>query len=345
MSGTMGAMGAMGAMGVMGAMGAISAMGTTHSTTGIEWNPLLADALIRSRGALVDEPGSATHAPKPLLRKLDDPQAHKQWSAQVRMYTLLFDLLCPLKFTHDNKHTATIAHGQASIASLTRPSESAFYTKQTKLVESWAELREERLTEIVSQLTPQFAFWEAITHAKLERRPKTLELMWLAITLTSYIEMRFKHAFAVPRPYEFSPHVQPVIATPGHGSYPSGHATEAFMMAHLLTHLLPNGLRYQSQLQQLAARTSINRTVAGVHFPVDSEAGRVLGTCLGEYVVCMARQSGKWHSRSFEPAHDGSHDFDASTTLPKGHAKTWRAAYKQPGLSWLWAAAEAELAE
>jgi hypothetical protein len=43
--------------------------------------------------------------------------------------------------------------------------------------------------------------------------------------------------------------------------------------------------RWARQLMELASRVAINRTVAGVHFPVDSACGAVLGLTLGQYFV------------------------------------------------------------
>ena len=96
-----------------------------------------------------------------------------------------------------------------------------------------------------------------------------------------------------------------MITTPGHGSFPSGHGTEIFAAVTVLKALL--GLTDTSltglQLDRLAARIATNRVIAGVHFPVDSVAGRLLGHQLAAFFLSASSegkvQSG-WTSRRFD---------------------------------------------
>jgi membrane-associated phospholipid phosphatase len=281
----------------------------------------------------------------------------------VRQHVLLFDLISALHFEADDKvaglqHRSPATKGASPvlypIAAMWRPSSDVFKA-QVQLVDAWADLREERTSEILSQVTPQFAYWNAVASLNLERRPKTLELMWLALAFASFVEMRFKHALACPRPAEYSPHIQPIIATPLHGSLPSGHATEAFMIVHLIEKLLPHGEKLHQPLQRLAARTSINRTVAGVHFPIDSIAGQMLGQTLGEYLVwkCLrdprpdapALPATPWSSRVFD-APDGATDFLLDHKVVEGEVVSDLPPVPKDAapsaLGWLWDQARAE---
>jgi hypothetical protein len=100
--------------------------------------------------------------------------------------------------------------------------------------------------------------------------------------------MRFKQALACWRPVEFNAQVQPMITTPGHGTFPMGHASQAYAVAYVLKQLLNLNTKYSlvtDQLDRQAARIATNRIVAGMHFPVDAMAGMMLGIALGEYFV------------------------------------------------------------
>jgi hypothetical protein len=92
-----------------------------------------------------------------------------------------------------------------------------------------------------------------------------------------------------------------------------GHATQAYAVAHVLTVLLglkPAKLAHAlaiEQLQRQAARITTNRVIAGVHFPVDSIAGRMLGTALGEYFVGRCLGSAASTGRTFDAGYANSH--------------------------------------
>jgi hypothetical protein len=181
-------------------------------------------------------------------------------------------------------------------------------------VEWYADLREDRGTEILAQMGPPIAFWSSIIYLHPDRRRWTLEFLDVALRFANFVEMRIKHGLASRRPNEYSPQVQPMILTPGHSSFPSGHATEAFTIAYLLWRLMlaaePGKNRlWCEQLMRQASRVAINRTVAGVHFPIDSAAGELLGLTLGRYLFHRA-QAGV--QGPFVPARfDGEH-FDAA---------------------------------
>jgi hypothetical protein len=176
---------------------------------------------------------------------------------------------------------------------------------------SWADLREERMPEILAQISDTYAFWGSIVPLHTDRLRHTREVLDAAVQMAMFVEMRFKHELACWRPIDYSPQIQPAITTPGHGTLPSGHCVEAYVIREVLQALLgvdaKNSLHDSVRLQfgRIAARIATNRVVAGVHFPVDNVAGRMLGTALGRYFVfcCKEKPSPKdppaWHHGVF----------------------------------------------
>jgi hypothetical protein len=103
-----------------------------------------------------------------------------------------------------------------------------------------------------------------------------------------------------------------------------------------------------------AARIAINRTVAGVHFPIDSAAGLVLGLTLAKWFVGCCKPGvdyGAWtfDGSQYQPA---DRDFYLSDFFAGGELKPFAAvatagatATSQaalPSLGWLWQRAVAE---
>jgi hypothetical protein len=150
--------------------------------------------------------------------------------------------------------------------------------------------REDRLPEILSQASDFWPFFESVTGVQLAQAPAFAELLRAAQDWVLGLLMLLKHNVAAYRPVQRSSLVMPLIATPGHGSLPSGHATVAAFNAELLRLLMyrdgPDA-RVQA-LDRLARRIAFNRVVAGVHFPVDSQAGYALGRQLARTLSALA---------------------------------------------------------
>ena len=81
-----------------------------------------------------------------------------------------------------------------------------------------------------------------------------------------------KDQFRRSRPFVIEPQIEPCIGNVEDDlSYPSGHATYGYVMAYLLSDLVPER---RAALLRRAAEFGRQRMVCGVHFPSDVEAGR-----------------------------------------------------------------------
>lgn len=87
------------------------------------------------------------------------------------------------------------------------------------------------------------------------------------------IVMRSKNKYDRVRAHKLDPALTTVIDVPEHGAYPSGHSTQAHAIAFLLTALAPER---RAEFESDALRVAVNREIAGVHYPSDSAAGRML---------------------------------------------------------------------
>lgn len=104
-------------------------------------------------------------------------------------------------------------------------------------------------------------------------RPATKRMLDAAQRDMELIVFQMKASFNRARPNHLATDIIPSIAVPGHPAYPSGHATQAHLLAYLLMELVPE---QGDQLIRDAAQIAQNREIAGVHYPSDSEAGQQL---------------------------------------------------------------------
>lgn len=305
-----------------GAAGGGAGGGLVPGTLGDGYaNSLFTEALVRSREATVDPTRSTPRG------KRDGPSAQvpdiARWDGWVRTFLGVQALLEGLRFEAlpaDKRKPAqqagqvvtlyASADKSAPLVKIKRPTPAVF-AQQLPLVLDWAELRAERSSEILAQIDNQYAFWGAVVPINNGRMRKTLEVLEVVVQFAVFVEARFKHELNCWRPADLSPQVQPMITTPGHGSFPSGHCTQAYATAHVLARLLGidkpgGGDERDVQLQRLAARIATNRVVAGVHFPVDNLVGRLLGRCVGEYAMARFLPGvDAWQPRFFDGATAG----------------------------------------
>jgi membrane-associated phospholipid phosphatase len=295
-----------------------------------EWaTPLVATALWTSRDGTMEGGNHESFLKgKGAPPTLNAPEALTRWDPWVRGNLAVTELTRYIDYVPTAPHTFTVsfrtAAGPSALVVMTRP-DLPFFVAQLPLVQSWAELRDERALEILAQIDNQFAFIAAVTGLNVARKKWTMEWLTVTIQFTIAVELMFKHAFACYRPVEFSPQIQPIISTPGHSAYPMGHAAQAFATVTALTALLGINATHPTyiQLTRQARRISINRVVAGVHFPIDAPAGQMLGTTLGEFVACMSglvSSSGvTCQQRTFAPS--GTGDISDNDYLGDGPTK------------------------
>jgi hypothetical protein len=325
-------------------------------------NGLLAEAMTQNRAALVG-PFTGATLPFKLPLPLDEADRLGEWDLQQRLQACSVELLSGLTFTAKGE-AMTIGFvdllarnlKDRPLVKLVRPTKEIF-AAQLELVANYAELRESRASEILAQCQPtQVPFWASIIGMQPYKQPWTQMLAALALSMTIDVEMRLKHGFCCPRPGMLSPQIQPMVAVPGHSAWPSGHATETFMIAGLLQSLLQHanrtGGKYQEQLQRFAARVAVNRTVAGLHYPADSACGRLLGTALAEFFVarCRGDSVNEWgfDGRKFHGRHQAPMDFDPRVSMTDGSSGyyeyqpgDWQVS-EAPLLAYVWKKALAE---
>jgi hypothetical protein len=160
--------------------------------------------------------------------------------------------------------------------------------------------RDERaaaMGEILSQdveFTTDFMALLSITPGS---HPNTYRVLHIASLIGSYAVLYYKGLRDRPRPSQVCPALLPPIPMPGHASWPSGHATQAWLKALCIEHVLqgaqsgtltPGDINtFSSNLRTLALRVARNREIAGLHYKTDSDAGLKLADTIAPLLTGM----------------------------------------------------------
>jgi len=152
-----------------------------------------------------------------------------------------------------------------------------------KLFEYATSERADALAEIIAQDGNGLFEFQHLLSVTEASHPRICQLLYVADLVGALVVMHVKYREDRPRPSQLYPALRPALPIPGHSSYPSGHATQAFLMWHCLKEaIVASGLsqvdkdHWSAAILTLADRIAVNRERAGLHYPSDTQAGREL---------------------------------------------------------------------
>lgn len=139
-----------------------------------------------------------------------------------------------------------------------------------------AERSDEKIHEIEMEIELDTVVFNGVTFEEIIKdRPNTNKLLNSSLAEIGTIMMYFKNQFDRVRPSVLDTSLTTSIPVPEHPAYPSGHATQSFLIALILSDIEPQNREIYIQD---AHRIAHNREIAGVHYPSDSEVGREIAS-------------------------------------------------------------------
>ncbi len=134
--------------------------------------------------------------------------------------------------------------------------------------------REERFSEIIDQHEGDgvIKYWLGMLMVDAASAPATYLLIRVARRIGEIVVMCLKDHYREARPSQVCPGIVPMIDPPITPSFPAGHA----LQSHLISKCLYEAERPRDQremLFELSKRVAENRSIAGLHYYCDNEAG------------------------------------------------------------------------
>lgn len=139
-----------------------------------------------------------------------------------------------------------------------------FYRTSTKPGDQDYQRMQRNLFHIGRSIAPWFC---------ADSLPLTAQLTRNVWQDASYVIWKNKNYFVRIRPYKLEPQLKNLEET-NWAAYPSGHASNSYTNAYLFSELLPE---FASFFTKDAYDMAHSREIIGVHYPSDSESGRLLG--------------------------------------------------------------------
>src|SRR6185369_4429288 len=91
------------------------------------------------------------------------------------------------------------------------------------------------------------------------------------------------------RPHMLDPDVKPLFAVPNFPSYPSNHSTFSAARSEVLAYLFPDHADF---IRSVGKEAGDSRIWAGIHYPMDNDAGVQLGKSVAQVFISRAQNDG-----------------------------------------------------
>lgn len=206
-----------------------------------------------------------------------------RYDSALRQLLIVDALTARLKLElGDKQAVCRLVDTNEPIIELDAPTET-MWNAEVGSVSKAAKRRKGQSDEISSQVEATPTFFASILGITTTTHPNTVEMMSVVSHVVGRIVHPIKHAFAIPRPAEVVRTIGPAIGTPPHYSFPAGHAAFCYAQAMLFTCVFKGAP--VADLFRLAALVSDNRVVAGLHYPMDTDGGFVIGNSIGLWLA------------------------------------------------------------
>ncbi|WP_244422108.1 phosphatase PAP2 family protein [Bradyrhizobium sp. ORS 285] len=330
-------------------MGSLTATGLgTFLSAGVDpvYDPMLVQGLQITEQAITHVANGGAEPGHPQELRFSCAGNMGLWADWVRASLYLTDFMRHFDWSvggHDK--CVSLSYGGKSFYTIHRP-DIAVFEQQLKLMRNYLDQRPDRTPEILTQLGFPTPYFVMLLGLQTGTNNHTFELITITQVIAAHVAMVAKHHLACRRPDRIGHQVMPMIPTPAHGSFPSAHATEAFAVAEVLNGLVEfqsghygDYKKRQALINKLAERIAVNRTVAGLHFPIDSWAGAILGRAIGQIVLAKCGRGDEVQGYSYD-AHDGDFsltEFAKGANDPLGVKKADPCSVSSSDLfRWLW---------
>jgi hypothetical protein len=200
------------------------------------------------------------------------------WKAELRAYVYLDEFII-----RNTSWRRTLREAQRPTSSGPGPSVDDLYKKlqeekgaQLRRILEVSDERDKRYAEIIDQHGAEGAikYWLRMLEINPATAPATHQLIRIGRRIGEHVVMCLKEHYQEARPSQVCPAIMPLIEVPNHPSFPAGHA----LQSHLISKCLEAAKRSRNQpemLFNLSRRVAENRVIAGLHYPLDNEAGVV----------------------------------------------------------------------